>query len=179
MRRIIFALLAACIIFTLCSCGGDNNNVVAPEGTTYVENTILKVSTCYPLGWTVDRNDGMLSLLKDTSSSTMVSTYASVSVTRYSTDKQSSTEYWEEYASRLESELKEYKLIEHKEIKIEKNTANQYHYTAKVDGDTYHFVQAIAVGGYSAYIITFTASEADYETVVTDFNTIISNFSFK
>ena len=42
----------------------------------------------------------------------------------------------------------------------------------------YHFVQVVAVGGYSAYIITLTANEKDFESVNADFDKIISNFYF-
>lgn len=179
MKKIFFALIAACMILTLCSCGGNKNiDVEVPNGCLYVENEILAVSACYPAEWTVDRNDGMLSLLRDTSNSSMISTYASVSVTKYNTNAQSYSEYWETYAKRLGEELKDYESVNEEEIKIDGNTAGKYHYTATVDGSTYHFVQVVAVGGYSAYIITLTASDTDYETIVTDFDTIISNFYF-
>lgn len=178
MKRMIFALIAACMILSLCACSSGGNEVSAPAGMMGVKNDVLKVTACYPVGWTVDRNDGMLSLLKDTSEASMISTYASVSVTKYSTNAVSHGEYWETYSERLGEELKDYKSVEEQEIKVDGNTAGQYHYTATVDGDTYHFVQVIAVGGYTAYIITFTASETDYETVVTEFEQIISNFSF-
>ncbi len=179
MKKTIFALIAACMIFSLCACGsGETPDVNVPEGMTYVKNEILAVSMCYPLEWSVDRNDGMLSLLKDTSSSSMVSTYASLSVTKYGTDAQNYKDYWKTYEERLADELNEYKAVKNEEIKVDGNTAGKYHYTAKVDGSTYHFVQVVAVGGYSAYIITLTASEADYESVSADFDKIISNFYF-
>lgn len=179
MKKIIFALIAACMIFSLCACGsGETPDVNVPEGMTYVKNDILAVSMCYPLEWSVDRNDGMLSLLKDTSSSSMVSTYASLSVTKYGTDAQNYKDYWKTYEERLTEELNEYQAVKSEEIKVDGNTAGKYHYTAKVDGSTYHFVQVVAVGGYSAYIITLTASETDYESVSADFDKIISNFYF-
>lgn len=178
MKKIIFALIAACMILSLCACSSEGSDVSAPAGMMGVTNDVLKVTVCYPIDWTVDRNDGMLSLLKDTSASSMVSTYASVSVTKYSTNAVSYGEYWETYSERLGEELKDYKSVEEKEIKVDGNTAGKYHYTATVDGDTYHFVQVIAVGGYTAYIITFTANETDYEIVVSEFDEIISNFSF-
>lgn len=179
MKKLIFALIAACMIFSLCSCGGNKDvDVSVPNGCLYVENEVLAVSACYPVEWTVDRNDGMLSLLKDTSDSSMISTYASLSVTKYSTNAENYSKYWETYAKRLGEELKDYKSVKEEEIKVDGNTAGKYHYTATVDGDTYHFVQVVAVGGYTAYIITLTASEKDYESVVKDFDTIISNFYF-
>ena len=165
MKKIIFALIAACMIFSLCACGsGEKPDVTVPDGMVYVKNDVINVALCHPVEWTVDRNDGMLSLLKDTSSSSMVSTYASLSVTKYGTDAQNYKDYWKTYEERLADELKEYKAVKTEEI--------------KVDGSTYHFVQVVAVGGYSAYIITLTASEKDYESVSADFDKIISNFYF-
>jgi hypothetical protein len=108
----------------------------------------------------------------------MVSTYASLSVTKYGTDSQSYKDYWKTYEERLADELKEYKAVKTEEIKVDGNTVGKYHYTAKVDGSTYHFVQVVAVGGYSAYIITLTSSEKDFESVSADFDKIISNFYF-
>lgn len=179
MKKLLFAVIAACLIFSLCSCdSGTQPPVDVPENTAYVENEALKVALCYPLGWTVDRNDGMLSILKDTSDSSMLSTYASVSVTKYTTDKQSYKDYWEAYSKRLGEELKDYAAVEDKEIKIDGNTAGYYHYTATVDGEKYNFVQVVAVGGYSSYIITLTASEEDFEEAKSDFEKIISNFYF-
>lgn len=178
MKKIIFALIAACMILSLCACSSEGSDVSAPAGMMGVKNDVLKVTVCYPMEWTIDRNDGMLSLLKDTSQASMVSTYASVSVTKYSTNAANHGEYWKTYSDRLDEELKDYKSIEEKEIEIGGNTAGRYHYTATVDGSTYHFDQIIAVGGYTAYIITFTASADDYETVLPDFDKIISNFSF-
>lgn len=179
MKKLFCAFIAACMLFTLCACSSDGSDVSAPAGTIYVENEILKVSTCYPIDWKVDRNDGMLSLLRDTSESSMISTYASVSVTKYNTNAADYSEYWEDYSERLSEELKDYKAIEEEEIKVGGNTAGSYHYTATVDGSTYHFVQVVAVGGYSAYIITFTASDTDYENIKPEFDEIILNFSFK
>ncbi|MBQ3599216.1 MAG: DcrB-related protein [Clostridia bacterium] len=179
MKKMIFALIAACMIFSLCACGsGEEPDVTVPEGMVYVKNDVINVALCHPFEWTVDRNDGMLSLLKDTSSSSMVSTYASLSVTKYGTDAQNYKDYWKTYEERLSDELKEYKAVKTEEIKVDGNTAGKYHYTAKVDGNTYHFVQVVAVGGYSAYIITLTASEKDFESVNADFDKIISNFYF-
>ena len=176
MKKFTAALLCALLLFTLCSCAGNDDN--APDGTTKVVNEPIGCTVYYPEGWKVDRNDGMLTLLYDTSASSMVSTYASISVNLYSTHCKDYTAYWEASADRFATELKDFKLIENTETKLGKVTAGCYHYTATVDGSTYHFVQAIAVGSYEAYIVTFTASEDDYEDRRGDFDTIIGYFEF-
>ncbi len=180
MKKLGFVLLSVALVLSLCACGSNApEDVSVPNGMIYVHNEVIKVSACYPTGWTVDRNDGMLSLMKDTSENPQISTYATVSVTKYQTAAANQGEYWDSYEQRLSEELKDFVSVSEEEIKIGGNTAGKYHYTATVDGNTYHFVQVIAVGGYSAYIITLTASEADYESANEDFEKIISNFYFK
>lgn len=184
MRKLIAVIiaLAALAVPLLTSCSGQNTGADQPANTLKAENEAVDYYFYYPDDWQLDRNDGMISIKYNTSLSSKVERYASISVTTFNlTDQnQSVKEYWEkEYQPSLESTFQNFSVFDDKEITLDNVVAARKSYSASLNNVPYKFVSVICIRFGYVYLITFTAHESDYDKTVAALDTVVSNFHFK
>lgn len=185
MYKRILTLSVALLMLFLASCSGDKSGD-APDGMVMAENGAADFYFYYPEDWELDRNDGMISIQFSTQKLTGSDTYSTISVTAagLSDTRKGANDYWEEYRQGLEklyesmTITKDY-VADEVEFKVDGVLAARKEYTAVFDGDTYKFIQIVCVRTGSAYVLTFTATEADYDDTVSAFDSVIANFHFK
>ncbi len=191
MKKLFCLLLALCMLCAAGCSNGAPDDIELPVGMLYTENKLLGVAFCYPAAWKISENDGvsdegMITLLKDTSDQPMVSTYANITVIKNRTPAKDYNEMWEEIVEKeYKEQLKNYTSVKQDKIKVDGIEGGLYHFTADMGkteasggNTTYHFVQAIFVGAEFSYTVTLTATEEDYEQARADFDAIMQNFYF-
>lgn len=179
MKRYIALLLALLLAVSICSCSKKEESGL-PDGMLLLDNGAIEYNFYYPDSWSVDRNDGMVSVYvseKDRSNVSVVTFTANNDV--YSVDDyltMGDTTYF----AHLESTFPDLEIItDGEETSLDSIPARQYVYTATVAGDAYKFRQIFTYRYGEIYIITYTSTLDGFDTHTDDVNRIISEFSFK
>ncbi len=151
--------------FAFVEVGGGDSSVT--------DKNVADFTVPVPEGWVLDAAEAYYQ---------MSCGKASIIACVYSMDQTiSPKKYWETiYRGSVQSGLDGFKELDTKECKMGGIDALDVYYTGNsASGNTYHFRQCIAVKQGQAYIITLTASEADYKSACTGFEAAVKGFSFK
>lgn len=177
IKRLIALLIIIAVTVSMASCGNNTEKEV-PEGMAYITNEAVDFGFCYPMEWSVDRNEGMISVKVANASGG--ESNASISVSAVTLKEQiSAKEYWETLKTAFDGAFKELTVITADETKVADIPAYRVHYTAILTESVYHFVTVTVVYRGTAYKIVFTATEADYNTYSSAVDSVINNFEFK
>lgn len=186
MKRLIATILALVTLIvplSLASCSKQNTDSQQPENTLKAENEAVDYYFYYPDDWQLDRNDGMISIKFNTSQSSKIERYASISVTSFNliNQYQNVNDYWNEYKPKLVKifDNETIELFDEKEITLDGVSAAKKGYKALMNDISYKFVTIICIRYGYVYLITLTAFEEDYNSTVAALDTVISNFHFK
>lgn len=106
MKKIMALLVIICIL-VLTSCGGNDDNTTAPEGSLKFENDVVDYTFCYPATWRISSETG-ISSVEYTSASGHT---AKVSVMAFETDAQSVNDYWNSYKKDISKTFSNFTLI--------------------------------------------------------------------
>ncbi len=178
MKHHKFLALALALLFCLgglFGCG-DNTAGNGPTPPTGMQNAAPYGVGYYffvPDSWTVDRR-GEISIAS-------LSTYSTVSLSAVSfASEQTVEEYYE--ASRAENEAKfaEITVLEDgKNATLDNVAAKRYAFSGKYhDGNVYCFMQCIAAKDGHLYVLTYTASESEYNEYLSGIGEILATFRF-
>ncbi len=167
--------LFLCLPVLLCGCsgGGNDTGVDTPSGMQLASPAGVGYYLFVPQGWLVE-DRGAITVAS-------MSAYSSVSVTMVDfTSEKSPAEYWE--TSHAENEQKFTDIVmkeEGKDTVMDGSAALRYAFSGVYhDGNTYAFLQCITKKDGRLYVLTYTASEAEYETNLPAANSIIEAFAF-
>ena len=185
MKRLLLLILAAVMLVSMVACSNsiDENPYNAPEGKLTATNDVISYYFFYPSDgvWTIDRNDGMISILSDYDQVNGVST-SSISGTDFQYDPQAITtekEYWEKHLESLKNAFADLTVTKEEEIKMGGIDGYYVEYTAKVTDKDYKFGQAMVFNMNRIYILTYTTETSAFETRLPVFTDAINTFSFK
>lgn len=183
MKRIVFLVLVAVMLFSMVACGETENPYNAPEGKLTATNDAVVYYFFYPSDgvWTPDRNDGMVSVLSDYDQVAGTCS-SSISVTDFQYDPKTITnekEYWEKNLDSYKNTFKDLTVTKEEEIKISDIDGYYVEYTAKVTDKEYKFGQAMVFNMNRVYIITYTAETEAFAKRLPVFTDVINTFSFK
>ena len=172
--------LLLCALF-LCACNKTPDPTDAPEGCLRAGNDAVDYTFCYADDWLLDRNDGMIAIKYNVGGGKTIA-YASISVQVFTLADSGAgaNNYWEQYRKDLENlygDQIEF-ASEKMETKLGGVIANRNQYTLKLSDVSYTFEQVLCVRGGVVYIVTLTAPEGSYDTVLPCFETVISTFEF-
>ncbi len=175
LKRLFLVVL---LIFTLVSCSKEESNI--PEGMAYSENGAVDYYFYYPEEWTLDRNDGMVSVYANEKD------HSNVSVTTFAApDTVTSVDGYismgeTNYLEHLKSNFTDLEMLsDGEETTLGGVPARQYVFTATVAGDEYKFRQIIAFRYGYIYIFTYTSTLDAFDTHTDDVNSIVKEFTFK
>ena len=170
MKKIFAALLAFFMLFTLVSCSSNED---APDG---MKNAAKEENPFYmyvPQSWVTNSGE-IVGAYYSTSDK------SNISIMPYGGDLTSSEEYWNDFKSRCEAEFAEFEVVKENEAKVVSGrNALQYVYKMKVDGTKYQCQQTVLAYGNLLYVITYTSTEANYESHIADVDNILAEFKFK
>jgi len=89
-------------------------------------------------------------------------------------------EYWSSCKESFAKELKDFNIeSEGKATKLDGKAARKYVYTATADGVKYKMQMTVTYSGGLIYIVTYTATENNYETHTSEVDKILTEFKFK
>lgn len=141
------------------------------EGVT--DKNVAEFSVPTPEGWTMESAEAYYRL--SYGKATVIASVFAMS------RNMSAKEYWEtSYKNSVNISLVDFKEIEVKDTKLGGVTAVDVKYTGKsVSGNSYNFRQVICVYYGQLFMVTLTASDADYAAAAKGFDAIVEGFKFK
>ncbi len=169
------------IILTLSfvSCSDADDTYSCPDGKLVATSDAADYYFFYPSDWRADRADGMISVVAGYDPSNGKSE-ASVSVTDFkASGLKDGEEYWTKHLSEYQATFADMEIIEEKTITIANVEFPFKTYTASVGGVKYKYSQVFIYNSPRIYIITYTASEDDYDTYIADFDELATTFRGK
>lgn len=202
MKKTIAAILILLLaLASLTACGGQK--IDETEGRKIAGkqagNDAVDYSFAYPEEWELGDNNGMVSIRLDCNKSDAIAQYASINVTTFSLadSNTGARDYWNKYKKDVAENLKDFTMLgssgggesgeagssaaaaaEGEEIKLGGTPALKVRYSARVTEKTYLFDQIICCRNGAVYIITFTATNDDYETAKPALDVLQETFVF-
>ncbi|MBP5155672.1 MAG: hypothetical protein J6252_03730, partial [Clostridia bacterium] len=165
-------------------------------------NDAVDFSFAYPEEWELGDNDGRVSIRLDCNKSDAIAQYASISVTTFTLSDSSvgARDYWNGYKKDLAATLKDFTVLNEsaaaetsaaetsaetgtpsadgKEITLGGTVALKVRYSGKVTERTYLFDQIICCRNGAVYLVTFTATNDDYDTAKSALDVVQQTFVF-
>jgi len=177
-KRIAAFIIAALTVVTLfSSCGGKDDENELPEGFLMATNDAVDYYFYYPAGWTLDKNDGMISAYASEQDP------ATLSVTTFNapSDFENLDKYFNEtYEELFKANFGDAAYTEKgTEILLEKYPAYRCQFVSDIAGGKYKFMQVMSVKGGYIYLITYTSSEENYDKYYDDMVKAVEYFKFK
>jgi len=178
LHRILLAFVAAVMLmtgFTACSTEGED---WYPAGMTLASSEDADYSLWVPKDWTLDIQNGIAAAYcNDNDRANVTAVAFNLRDDPYTTP----AEYWEGNYELLTQTFSDLTMVgEGEETVINNVPAVKYTYTATVTGQTYRYMQLIAVRAGYVYLFTFTAADGEVFSAHTEvFDSIISNITFK
>ncbi len=178
MKRSIALILGTLLALLLVSCG--SSGVEIPDGMLLASNGDVAYNLFVPGGWIVTESGGICGAYyssSDKSSITMSSYYPENGMT-------SIDDYWQKCKASYEETYKNFVLEE----QPSENTANaiigeksafKYVFTADIDGESYKFLQIVAVHDNMFFTLTYTSTAENYASHMADVEKTIAEFEFK
>lgn len=179
MKKITVVLIALLLLITASSCSKKEEGDI-PEGMVALENDVTDFTLYYPEEWSVDRNDGMVSVYvsdKDRSNVSVTTFAASAEVTSVDAYLNMGDTTYFDHMKETFPDLE--MLADGEETTLDGVPARQYVFTATVAGDAYKFKQVITYYYGYIYMLTYTSTTDGFDSHVDEVNSIISEFSFK
>ncbi len=179
MKRYIALFLTLLLAFSICSCSKKEESDL-PEGMLLLDNGAIEYNFYYPEEWSVDRNDGMVSVYVSEKDRSNVSVVAFTANNEVSSVDDYLTMGDTTYFEHLRATFPDLEIItDGEEIALDSIPARQYVYTATVAGDAYKFRQIFTYRYGEIYMITYTSTLDGFDSHTDEVNSIITNFSFK
>lgn len=182
IKPLFLFLIILLNVFTLLSCENTQPDVSEiPKGMKLTENNSVDYYFYYPDRWILDRNDKMIGLKLDISTSILYEKYSSISIissTLSDPDILANT-YWQDYEKDLESTYNDYEFISSEEMVLDNIIAVRKSYYAGLGADVYYFDQVLCAKNGVIYILTLTTEKNSAKDILDDFNAIVKHFHFK
>lgn len=172
MKRIVAAFLLVLLLVSLASCNKDG----VPDGMMDATAPGANYQLFVPETWVSQAESGI------SGAKYSIDDSSNVNLTTHLPDKAYTvTGYWSEVClPSLETTFKDFQLVEAecKETTLGGRNAYQYVYVASLGGNSYQFMQLIAVYGDMVYTLTYTAKVDVFATHAEDVELIRSSFRF-
>lgn len=182
MKNILLCILALCLCLPLAACADTEDGYNVPDGYALFSSDFTEdFYAIVPDDWTIDMSTGVLSAKCSSVDSTNVSI-----LTQSLSKSMTLEEYWQEYGVKNASVLGEVTYTtEGTSLLLARQgdrqvAAKHYVYKATVDGTVYVFDQVISILDGYVYILTMTATEANYTTAhQNEWKDMLSFFLFR
>ncbi|MBR5538392.1 MAG: hypothetical protein IKU61_00685 [Clostridia bacterium] len=172
MKRII-ALTLVIVVFVLSfsACGESNYNV--PLGMQIASDSDNVDYLLYvPEEWTVDMRTGV------TTAYYSVNDPSNISVTMHPLKLANADAFFDNHIADLNAVFTDVSDIETANLILDKESANQYVYTAKFNDIEYKFWQVICIRKARVYTITYSSTTENYDAHTADMQTALDLFCF-
>ena len=151
-------------------------NADAPEGMMLASSDDVAYRFYVPKSWVLDKN------LPTSSAYVSESDHSNVNVTVYMPEEdhiESVDDYWATCLEELKKGMEIVGEIKGTEVTVDGRPGKTYEYTANVSGKTYRFAQTVTSYRGMIYTITYTATEANYDTHRDTYSDILAAFDFR
>ena len=151
-------------------------NADAPEGMMLASSDDVAYRFYVPKSWVLDKN------LPTSSAYVSESDRSNVNVTVYMPEEdhiESVDDFWATCLEELKKGMEIVGEIKGTEVTLDGRPGKTYEYTANVSGKTYRFAQTITSYRGMIYTITYTATEANYDTHRDTYSDILAAFDFR
>lgn len=174
-RLVALFLIAAFAISVFTSCESDPGDL--PEGLERVTNDAVDYYFYYPAGWTVDKNEGIISAYASMQDPSSISITAFTAPKDFESLEKYFTEDYEKYFTQNFSNINftERSL----ETKIAEYPAYRCQFTSDIAGNSYKFMQILCVRGGYIYVVTYTSDIETYSDHFADIERAVSYIAFK
>jgi len=172
---LLLLLILAMSVSILASCESDPGDL--PEGMAMATNDAVDYYFYYPQGWTLDKNEGMISAYFSEQDPSSLSVAAFTAPNDFESLEKYVTEDYKEYFVKNFSDMKFAE--EALEMTLNGIPAYRCQFTSQIAGNTYKFMQVLSVKGGYVYIITYTSTEANYASHFADVEKAVGYFAFK
>jgi len=179
IKRFSLLLLFLLLTFTLFGCQKNIDENAGPENTLLAQNDFANYYFFYPDDWTLDSNTTFISIIKSDSLITPANRSISVMESDLVDAKMSLTDFWAQSKKLVNETFKEFTEVSTEEIKVAELDALTAVYTTKTTDKVYKFKQTFIKNGGKVYIITYTATEADFDKSNDAYNTVLQTFKFR
>ena len=175
MRVIAFLLVACLTLGIFASCESDPGDL--PEGLERITNDAVDYYFYYPAGWTVDKNEGIISAYASMQDPSSISITAFTAPNDFESLEKYFTEDYEKYFTQNFSNINftERSL----ETKIGEYPAYRCQFTSDIAGNSYKFMQVLCVRGGYIYVVTYTSDIERYADHFADIERALSYIAFK
>ena len=178
-KKIYIVLSLILLLVFTTGCQNNISETAGPENTNLAQNEFTKYYFYYPNDWTLDSNNTFISIISGDSLLTPANRSISVMQSDLIDTKMTAQDFWEYSKTLVNDTFNEFVEVSTDETKVADLNAFNAIYTAKITDKVYKFKQTFIVRGGVVYIITYTATDLDFEKGINAFNTVIQTFKFK
>lgn len=178
-KKVICLLFAFSMMILTASCGTGNNDTSAPANSKLAENKFADYTFYYPDDWTLDHDTSFISIIGGGNSLIPEDKSVSVMVNDLTQPKTTPSEFWVQSQSYLSVTFSDLNELSVEELKVGGADACKVVYTAKITDKVYKFGQTFVIRSGAVYIITYTATEADFDEASNAYNMVLETFYFK
>ena len=175
IRSCLILILAFVMLLGITACSARQAD--APSGMIRLSNDYVDYNMFVPEAWTIitDENTSYLSAyFNERDRSNITVTAFEVEKTYASLD-----EFWADYEAEFQSTFSDMEYSANERMLLDQHEAKAVEYTATVTGVKYKYMQIVCVRGTTAYLITYTATEENYDDHIDTIWAVINEFSFK
>ena len=147
----------------LFGCQTNIDETAGPENTFLAQIEFANYYFYYPNDWTLDSNNTFISIISGDSLIAPANRSISVMANDLIDANMTLSEFWENSKTLASGTFNDYTEISNEEIKVGDDDALSVVYTAKMTDKVYKFKQSFVIRGGSDYMITYTATESDFE----------------
>ena len=178
-KKTVCFILALLTIFLTASCSSGNNDTSAPENGKLAGNQFTDYTFYYPDDWVLDHDTSFISVIGGGTGLTPEDKSVSVMVSDLTQPTLTPKEFWEQSKGYLSATFSDLTEISIEDIKVSGVDSCFVVYTAKITDKVYKFGQTFAIKGGAVYIITYTATEEDYDEALNSYKMVLETFKFK
>ena len=169
--RILSAVIAAILLFSLTACGADPD---VPYGMVRASDEVCDYALFIPDGWVVNQTGAATAAYKSASDPT------SVSIMSWQLPYSDSTaaDWWAGYEKEFSVIFTDFNVESTESVLLGGVPAEKFVYTGTLSENTYRYTQYAAAKGGVLYLLTFTELKDAGIDHSEDFTMILDNFTF-
>ncbi len=176
MKKIALLTAAVLIMTAFLSCSAANDDEI-PYGMQLIDDEVVDYKLYVPEDWTPSISTGAVGAYYSSDDPT------SVTVMMWNDDLNATLdEWWEGYQEEFEAVYEDFTVISTDSATLGGVSAMRYEYTGTFAGTELHYIQYVcmrySLSVSAVYILTFTSTEANYESHLEELSDIVDNFTF-
>lgn len=172
-HKLVVIVVLICSLLTACSA----KQADAPSGMKRLSNDFADYNMFVPEAWVIvsDESTGYSSAYYNERDR------SNITVTAFKIDAVYSSldEFWAVYEEEFASTFSDMEYVSDERVTLDGYEAKAVEYTATITNIKYKYMQLVCVRGDIVYLITYTATEDNYDDHIETVWAVLGEFSFK